>query len=163
MESAISVNFQLMKNITPIMPNRRQQADQRAEQAGGEKTLHRIDVAGDAADQVAGLLFVVIGKRQALDLRIEGAAQFVHDLLPDRGRQRFFGVGAERAQRRDDEHGDGGETENLQRIRARKIQNDIVQPAFVVAWPFSTVSMMIFSGQGCNRSAITSCRESNTR
>ena len=68
----------------------REHADQRAQQSGHNEALHRLDIAGDAADQVARVFLVVIRQREALDVVVHGAPQLVQHLLADRHGERFF-------------------------------------------------------------------------
>ena len=49
---------------------------------------------GDAADEVAGSLLVVLGKRQAMDVVIERPPEIVHEPLPDVGGEIRVQVGA---------------------------------------------------------------------
>ena len=80
--------------------------------------MNGVDVAGDAADQVAGLFLIVIRERQALDMRVKRAPQVVHHPLADAGGEILFGVGANCVHESDGEHGDGGKLQNRQPIGA---------------------------------------------
>ena len=100
--------------------DQRQAVDHHAQQAGSDEALDGIDIAGDAADQVAGLLLIVIGERQALDMRIERLPQIVHDPLADAGGKILFGVGADGVEDRDHQDGDGGELQDAEFVVARR-------------------------------------------
>ena len=106
----------------------RKDADQRTEQPRRQKALHRIDIAGHAADQVTGLLSVVVRQRKSLNLRVECPPHLVQHPLADRHSQRLFGIRTAGAQRRDRQHRQSRKTQNRQRLVSGKPQDDLVQP-----------------------------------
>ena len=93
------------------------------------KALDGIDIAGDAADQIAGAFLIVIGEREPLDVRVQRSAQIMHDPLADAGGNVFFAVGTERVEDGDDEDGDGGIAQDVQTILADRMVDEVVQPA----------------------------------
>ena len=84
--------------------DQRQHVDDDAEQRRGDEVLDRVDVAGDAGQQIAGPRLAVLGERQALDALVDHPPQIVRDPLRDAGGQELFAVGADRADHRDQQH-----------------------------------------------------------
>src|SRR5581483_4389285 len=63
-----------------------------------DETLHCINVARDATDEIAGAFSIVIRKRKLLNVAVENAPQIMHHPLPDAGREIFFEVRTNRAE-----------------------------------------------------------------
>ena len=86
--------------------HRGQVGDQRGG-GGGDRGLHAADVVGDARLHLAGAGPGEEGQRHALQVRVDGGAQVVHDPLADLGGH----VGLRHAERavgdRHDDHGGG--------------------------------------------------------
>ncbi len=109
--------------------DQRQGVDENAQEAGGDEALDGVDVAGYAADQVAGLLVIVIGEREPLHVRVQGAPQVVHHPLAGAGGEIFLGVGAGRPENGNHQRGDGGEAQNRQRVGSGGGDHQVIQPA----------------------------------
>ena len=75
-------------------PAQRQNIHHHVEQRGRNETLNRVYVIRHPADQVAGLVAVVIGERQALDVMIKLLAQVMHDPLADPRSEAALSVGS---------------------------------------------------------------------
>ena len=63
--------------------------------------LNCIDVAGHAADQIAGSLLCVKPQRKMLNMAVDPPAQIVHDPLARAGSRIFLDVGERRVEDRD--------------------------------------------------------------
>ena len=80
-------------------------------------------------------LLVVVGQREALDVRVQCLAQIVHHPLADAGGEIFFGVGANGADGRDSEREQGGPAQHRQPVVAGHRQDQVVEPAVRVLRP----------------------------
>ena len=78
--------------------------------------MHGVNIASHAADQVAGLLVIVISERQPLDLRVEGTPQVVHYPLAGAGGEVLLRVAASRSGDGDDQRGGCREAQNSQPV-----------------------------------------------
>ena len=88
--SAISVNCQLTQNITTIMPTSVTTSTRIPSSPETMKRLDGVDVDGDAADEVAGRLLIVVGEREPLHVGVDEAAQIVRHPLADVGGEVFL-------------------------------------------------------------------------
>ena len=70
-----------------------------------------------------------IGERKPLDVGVERPAQIVHHPLADAGGDVFLRVGADRADGGDCQHGEGGELQNRELVRAGGGEDQLVQPS----------------------------------
>ncbi len=114
--------------MTPTMPTSVRHVDHRAQQPGSDEALNGVDVAGDAADQVAGLFVVVVGERQPLDVGIERAPQVVHHPLADAGGQIFLGVRTDRSDDGDHQRRDRSQLQNSEAAVARRGKQGLAVP-----------------------------------
>ena len=95
----------------PDDPDQRQDVGHDAEERRGDEVLDAFDVVGDAADEIAGSLLVVLGQRQAMDVVIQRPPQVVHHPLPDgRGQTSVFRYELTAPADGDDGHRDDGDS-----------------------------------------------------
>ena len=92
----------------------REHVHEHAEQRIRDQTLNRVDVAGNAANQIAGPFLIMERKRKALNVVVNNSPQIVHDPLADRSRQNIFEVGTDSAKDRDAEHREYREVQDCQ-------------------------------------------------
>ena len=93
------------------------------------KALNGIDVARDAADQVARAFLVMERQRQSLDVRVESASQVVRHPLRDACRQILFNVGANRVQCGNGENADARKLQDRHFVAAREVCENVTEPA----------------------------------
>ena len=136
----------------------REDVDEHAKQALHDERLDGVDVAGNAADQVAGPGSVVVRQRQLLYVGVQVATQIVRDPLADTCCEVFVTVREQCIQDGDDHHRGG--------MRAEECWWGLVPTVSVMLlksqpwdlrWPM-TLSRTILSGHGCRTSATLSPR-----
>ena len=92
------LNRRSSQNITTSMPTMRDHVEHHSEYGRRDEGLDRLDVAGEADDQVPRPLFFVERHRHPLYVVIEHPAQIAADLGPDGRRQRLLHVRARRSE-----------------------------------------------------------------
>ena len=115
-----------------------QQVNQNVQGGGGGKTLDGLDVGGHRAQQVAGLVGIVVAEREALQMMIGAHPQIVGHPLPDALGVVVVNVGGDRA-----EHGNHHE-------RQRRQSGDLQLAAAVQHGPDQVVQPGLTSC-GCRR------------
>ncbi len=112
--------------------HQREAVHQHSQQSRGNKALNGVDVAGQSADQVAGLFLIVEAQGKALNVRVKRVPKVVHDPLAQVGGNVFLRVTAHRAHSGDHQHGQRGEFQNRDLVRAGGAEDQLVQPSVPV-------------------------------
>mgnify|MGYP003693537913 CR=1 FL=1 len=85
-ESEMSVNRQFRYSITPMMPTRVSTLVTMPEQRRRHEALNAFDVAWSRGPiEIPGLLLVMFGEREPMNVVVERPPQVVHHPLPDVG------------------------------------------------------------------------------
>jgi hypothetical protein len=104
----------------------RQKIDEDRERGGGCEVLDGDDVVGDRAQECAGLMRVVVGKREALEVVVDAHAEIVGDVLADAFRVVVVDIAGDGAEGGDEDVEDGGEDgEAGLAVAQRKVVNPI--------------------------------------
>ena len=81
--TAMSAKSQLSQNMTPSMPTMVSRSTRMLERRGRGEVLDGLDVVGDRAQEGAGLVGVVVGEREVLEMIVDAHAQIVRHPLAD--------------------------------------------------------------------------------
>ena len=95
---------------------KREDVDEHAKESLRDEILYSVNVARHADDEIARLMFLVIGKRKPLDVIIDTVSKVMQNALAHARREIFFRVGCDRADESDGEHGDRREIEKRELI-----------------------------------------------
>ena len=88
-----------------------------------------VDITGNAADEIARLFLIVVGKRKPLDMGIERPPQVVHDPLADAGGEILFRVGAKRIRHGNEEHRKHRKFQDGETVASHGGEDEPIQPA----------------------------------